>query len=190
MVWSHSPVWLLVAEISAAWVPECTGVVTTVSPAWHTHGLRLPVSNPPLASELAGGAGRALRAGRVGGGHGDVRRPRRGGRAGDQAGRADRQARGQPGGGEGERLTRGRVAAVDLRAGRGAHRPGLVTGAADGHRVARRRGGAREGELVDVPAAVVLVDGQGLLALGQGDVRRDGGPGLPAAGRRDVDVPG
>src|SRR5580698_9597915 len=56
MVWSHSPVWLLVAEISAAWVPECTGVVTTASPAWHTHGLRLPVSNPPLTSELEGGA--------------------------------------------------------------------------------------------------------------------------------------
>src|SRR3984957_1846170 len=56
MVWSHSPVWLLVAEISAAWVPECTGEVTTVSPAWHTHGLRLPVSNPPLTSELGGGA--------------------------------------------------------------------------------------------------------------------------------------
>src|ERR1700722_12079458 len=56
MVWSHSPVWLLVAEIAAAWVPECTGEVTPVSPAWHTHGLRLPVSNPPLASELGGGA--------------------------------------------------------------------------------------------------------------------------------------
>ena len=56
MVWSHSPVWLLVAEISAAWVPECTGAVTTASPAWHTHGLRLPVSNPPLTSELGGGA--------------------------------------------------------------------------------------------------------------------------------------
>ena len=56
MVWSHSPVWLLVAEISAAWVPECTGAVTTVSPAWHTHGLRLPVSNPPLTRELGGGA--------------------------------------------------------------------------------------------------------------------------------------
>src|SRR6202034_2083806 len=105
------------------------------------------------------------------------------------AGRADRQACGQSGGGEGERLTRGRVGAADLQAGRGANRPGLVTGAADGDRVARRCCGAREGELVDVPAAVVLVDGQGLLARGQGDGRRDGGPGLPAAGRRDVDVP-
>src|ERR1700727_401557 len=56
MVWSHSPFWLLVAAISPAWVPECAGEVTTVSPAWHTHGLRLPVSNPPLASELGGGA--------------------------------------------------------------------------------------------------------------------------------------
>src|SRR5579863_2182051 len=47
-----------------------------------------------------------------------------------------------------------------------------------------------EGELVDVPAAVVLVDGQGLLPGREGERGGDGGPGLPAAGRGDVDVPG
>ena len=45
-----------------------------------------------------------------------------------------------------------------------------------------------EGEEVDVPAAVVLVHGQGLGAGRQGDGRGDGGPGLVAAGGRDVHV--
>src|SRR5258708_37293250 len=56
MVWWRSPVWLRVVVITAGWVPECTGEVTTASPAWHVHGLRLPVSNPPLTSEVGGGA--------------------------------------------------------------------------------------------------------------------------------------
>src|SRR3984957_10509689 len=47
-----------------------------------------------------------------------------------------------------------------------------------------------EGELVDVPAAVVLVDGEGLLPSGEGDGGGDGGPGLQAAGGGVVDVAG
>src|SRR5579863_3389393 len=47
-----------------------------------------------------------------------------------------------------------------------------------------------EGELVDVPAAVVLVDGQGLLPGREGEADRHRGPGLPAAGVGDVDVAG
>ena len=43
---------------------------------------------------------------------------------------------------------------------------------------------------MDVPAAVVLVDGEGLLPRGQGDGGGDGGPGLPAAGGGNVDVRG
>src|ERR1700722_10406075 len=46
-----------------------------------------------------------------------------------------------------------------------------------------------EGQVADVPAAVVLVQGQGLLPGRQRDGDRDGGIGLPAAGVRDVDVP-
>jgi hypothetical protein len=49
-VWSHSPVWLSVAAINAAWLPEWTGPATTWSPAWHVQGLNVPLSNPPLLS--------------------------------------------------------------------------------------------------------------------------------------------
>src|SRR3984957_12352901 len=49
--------------------------------------------------------------------------------------------------------------------------------------------GLGEGQVADVPAAVVLIQGQGLLPGREGDRDRDGGIGLPAAGAGDVDVP-
>src|ERR1700751_2593599 len=49
--------------------------------------------------------------------------------------------------------------------------------------------GLGEGQVADVPAAVVLIEGQGLLPGRERDGDRDGGVGLPAAGVRDVDVP-
>ena len=48
--------------------------------------------------------------------------------------------------------------------------------------------GGGERQVVDVPAGVVLVHGQGLGAGGQGDRGGDGGPGLVAAGGRGGDV--
>src|SRR6202034_2779683 len=70
---------------------------------------------------------------------------------------------------------------------RGEHDHVRAETAPGGRGRAARTGG--EGEVVDVPAGVVLVDGQGLGACGQGDAGCDGGPGLVAAGGRGVDVP-
>ena len=41
-------IWLAVGATWSAYDPECTGPVMTASPGWPDHGLRLPVSKPPL----------------------------------------------------------------------------------------------------------------------------------------------
>src|ERR1700722_169605 len=58
---------------------------------------------------------------------------------------------------------------------------------ADGTRPSIRLG---EGQVVDVPPSVVLVNGQRLLASGKGDADGRGGIGLPTAGVRGADRSG